>query len=105
MRNDERYRRPQRIGQEWSGPIYLDRLIRPPEPAHEPTDRKRDRDGRIGPVLDVFPDRLFEASGLSPDDGGGLAGRLAGLSVEVLGHTHRLFHCPFDLALDVSGGL
>src|ERR1700680_2895260 len=81
-----------------------DCLVRSSEPAHKPTERKRDGDGRIGPVLDILPNGPFEASGLAPDDGSRIAGRFAGLSVELLGRAYRLLHRPFDLALDVSGG-
>jgi hypothetical protein len=78
-------------------------LIRAPEATNKPADRKRDRDGRIGPGFDVFPDRLLKASRLSPDDRGRVASGFAGLSIQVLGCACRLFQRPFDLALDVSG--
>jgi hypothetical protein len=81
-----------------------DLIRRTPEATNEPTNRKRNRHRRIGPGLDVFPDRLFEASSLASDDLGRVAGGFAGLPVQVLGRADRLLHRALDLAFDVSGG-
>src|ERR1700722_3346462 len=80
------------------------RSVRASKPAHEPAERKRDRDRRVRPGLDVLANRLLEASRLATHGGGRIAGRLASLAVEILGGADRLLHGAFDLALDVAGG-